>query len=227
MLITDTDMPKMSGVELVEKLRSARMTLPVVLASAILPTEALNRNPPLQLAATLPKPFTMGELLGTVKEVLCSGIINIKALDILLVDDDHNDCALLGSAIDKTDLNIGLQTVTDGEAAKDYLEGRGVYADRSRHRLPALVLLDLDMRLTGGLDFLEWRRASALFSSLPVVIFSAFACKTAIEEAMAMGASTFIAKPFEFEGWKAVVWQIWDLGMARSEPKKLADAVAD
>ena len=70
LLITDHDMPKLSGVELVKKLRSARMNLPVVLASAALPTEELNQNPWLQLAATLLKPFTIAELLGTVKAAL-------------------------------------------------------------------------------------------------------------------------------------------------------------
>ena len=70
LLITDQNMPKVSGVELVKKLRSARMTLPVVLASGAIPTEELNRNPSLQLAATLLKPFTVDELLGTVKKVL-------------------------------------------------------------------------------------------------------------------------------------------------------------
>jgi len=70
LLITDHRMPKVTGVELVEKLRSARMTLPVVLVSGAMPTEAMNPNPSLQLAATLLKPFTMDELLGTVEKVL-------------------------------------------------------------------------------------------------------------------------------------------------------------
>jgi len=70
LLITDHNMPKVTGVELVKKLRFARMTLPVVLASGAIPTEELDRNPSLQLAATLLKPFTMDELLGTVKKVL-------------------------------------------------------------------------------------------------------------------------------------------------------------
>jgi two-component system chemotaxis response regulator CheY len=70
LLITDNDMPKVSGVELVKKLRFARIALPVVLASGNIPTEALNWNSSLQLAATLAKPFTLGELLGTVKKVL-------------------------------------------------------------------------------------------------------------------------------------------------------------
>jgi DNA-binding response OmpR family regulator len=70
LLITDNNMPKVSGVELVKKLRAARMTLPVVLASGAIPPEALSRNPSLQLAAMLPKPFLPDELLGTVKQVL-------------------------------------------------------------------------------------------------------------------------------------------------------------
>jgi CheY-like chemotaxis protein len=134
-------------------------------------------------------------------------------LNILLVDDDHNDAALFGIAIDKSDLNIWLQTVTDSGVAMDYLEGRGDYADRSLHPVPDLVVLDLDMRLTGGLEFLEWRRASPVFSTLPVVIFSGFAYKGAIDTALAMGARTFIPKPAEFEGWQTIVHQIWAIGL--------------
>lgn len=70
LLITDNTMPKVSGLELVKMLRSARMTLPVVMASGTIPTEALNGNSSLQLAATLLKPFTKDELLGTVEKVL-------------------------------------------------------------------------------------------------------------------------------------------------------------
>src|SRR5579872_6858146 len=66
LLITDNNMPKVSGVELVQKVRSARMALPVILASGSLPPEDLN----LQLDAMLQKPFSGDELLGTVKKVL-------------------------------------------------------------------------------------------------------------------------------------------------------------
>ena len=70
LLITDHNMPKLTGVELVKKLRSARMALPVILATGKLPVELLSQNPSLQLAAMLPKPFSFEKLLGTVKEVL-------------------------------------------------------------------------------------------------------------------------------------------------------------
>ena len=70
LLITDHDMPRMSGLELVKKARSARMALPIILATGTLPEEELERHPWLQLAATLLKPFSPDQLLKTVKRVL-------------------------------------------------------------------------------------------------------------------------------------------------------------
>jgi len=61
LLITDNNMPRLTGVELVRKLRSARMALPVIMATGRLPVEALAKNPSLQLAALLPKPFSTAE----------------------------------------------------------------------------------------------------------------------------------------------------------------------
>ena len=70
LLITEHNMPGLTGVELVMKLRSARMVLPVILATGKLPTEALIQNPSLQLAALLPKPFYIKQLLEMVRAVL-------------------------------------------------------------------------------------------------------------------------------------------------------------
>jgi DNA-binding NtrC family response regulator len=75
LLITDNNMPKVSGVELVKKVRSAHMTMPVILASGALLTDELERNPWLQPVATLVKPFTGGQLLETVNQVLAQSII--------------------------------------------------------------------------------------------------------------------------------------------------------
>jgi DNA-binding response OmpR family regulator len=70
LLITDHDMPRLSGLELVKKARSVRMDLPIILATGTLPEEDIKRHPWLQLAAVLLKPFTKDELLDTVRRVL-------------------------------------------------------------------------------------------------------------------------------------------------------------
>jgi DNA-binding response OmpR family regulator len=70
LLITEHEMPTLTGVELIKMLRAARMAVPVVMAAGRLPTHELARNPSLQLAATLSKPFVIDELLDTVRNVL-------------------------------------------------------------------------------------------------------------------------------------------------------------
>ena len=70
LLITDNRMPRVTGLELIKKLRSEDMTLPIILASGTVPREELKRHPWLQLDAMLSKPFSIAELLNTVKEVL-------------------------------------------------------------------------------------------------------------------------------------------------------------
>ncbi len=70
LLLTDSEMPHVSGVELIKKLRAARMDLPVILVSGRIPTEELHSLHWLHLAATLAKPFTGEELVATVDDAL-------------------------------------------------------------------------------------------------------------------------------------------------------------
>ena len=70
LVITDNNMPKVSGIELLRKLRSVDKGLPVIMISGAMPTEELSREPELHLAAMLSKPFTSRQLLKTVEHVL-------------------------------------------------------------------------------------------------------------------------------------------------------------
>src|SRR5881394_2254021 len=81
-----------------------------------------------------------------------------KAMTVLHVDDDPNDTALLQVACAKACVDFELQNIGDGEQAMEYLSGSGKYGDRSRYRLPGLVLLDLKMPKATGLDILVWIR---------------------------------------------------------------------
>jgi acetyltransferase-like isoleucine patch superfamily enzyme/DNA-binding response OmpR family regulator len=70
LLITDNSMPKLTGIELLKKLRSARMGLPVIMATRALPTQELIQNPWLEPVAMLAKPYATDQLLDKVKDVL-------------------------------------------------------------------------------------------------------------------------------------------------------------
>jgi two-component system OmpR family response regulator len=70
LLITEYNLPGLTGLELVRKLRAARMALPVVMTAVRLPVQELGLDPSLQLVAVLPKPFYISQLLETVRTVL-------------------------------------------------------------------------------------------------------------------------------------------------------------
>jgi len=70
LLMTDNEMPGMTGLQLVHKLRSAGFELPVVFASGSLPPDLLVSNPSLTIAAMLHKPFSLDDLIRTVKGLL-------------------------------------------------------------------------------------------------------------------------------------------------------------
>ena len=69
LVITDNNMPRMTGVELIEKLRDARMDLPVILTTGASPDGEFSRRPWLQPNIVLRKPHNFNELLVAVKGI--------------------------------------------------------------------------------------------------------------------------------------------------------------
>jgi DNA-binding response OmpR family regulator len=70
LVITDNTMPKVTGVELLKKMRASQMSLPVIMATGLVPTAEFARHPWLQPDATLQRPYTVEKLLETVSVVL-------------------------------------------------------------------------------------------------------------------------------------------------------------
>lgn len=72
LLITDNSMPRLTGIKLIERIRQAGMSLPVIVASSSFFAWNVPEYPQLQITAVLPKPFGKSEFLDAVKNVLSS-----------------------------------------------------------------------------------------------------------------------------------------------------------
>jgi DNA-binding response OmpR family regulator len=70
LMVTDNEMPKLSGVELLKKVHATRLALPVIMASGRFPLDEFTRRPWLRPAVTLLKPYTFDELVEAVQMVL-------------------------------------------------------------------------------------------------------------------------------------------------------------
>jgi CheY-like chemotaxis protein len=84
LVVTDNKMPRMTGVELIEKLRFIRLPLPIIMATSQLPTLVFERKPWLLPDATLQRPFSNDDLLAAVKKVLRTEDTNWNHMAMLL-----------------------------------------------------------------------------------------------------------------------------------------------
>jgi CheY-like chemotaxis protein len=72
LLITDNDMPRLTGMKLIERIRETGMQLPVIIASGSVLTASAHESPQLQIAAVLSKPFSIAELINAARFALFS-----------------------------------------------------------------------------------------------------------------------------------------------------------
>lgn len=121
--------------------------------------------------------------------------MNLQPRTILLVEDNPNDAALIQRVARKANLPNPIRPIADGQAAIEYLAGTGDYADRHRHPLPDLILLDLNLPHKSGFDVLAWLREQPTLRTLPVVMLTSPGDIPTIEQAFNLGANAYLIKP--------------------------------
>lgn len=130
--------------------------------------------------------------------------------DILLVEDNPDDVELTRIAFAEAGLDQRLEVVGDGAQALDYLMARGAYAHRAGAKLPAIVLLDLNLPKLDGREVLEAIRAEPSTHKLPVVVLTTSSEPFDVEASYGLGANSYIRKPVDFEQF---VWAVKQVGL--------------
>ena len=118
-----------------------------------------------------------------------------KETCILEVEDDKNEAFLLRYAFEQAGITDAVHVATDGQMAIEYLAGLGPFADRVKHPLPKLVMLDLNLPRKTGLEVLEWMRQQPALKRLVVILFTSSCLPAEIDRAYDLGANSFIQKP--------------------------------
>ena len=136
---------------------------------------------------------------------------------ILHIEDSSDDAFLFQRAWKKAGATRSLQLVSTAEAAAEYLEGKGPYADRKAHPLPCVIVMDGHIgrgggTVGGGSGFLRWLREHQRFRTLPVVVLTGSSYRREIDEAYIAGANSVLLKPTcveEFERTVGLLKAYW------------------
>ena len=139
---------------------------------------------------------------------------------VLLVDDNEDDVLLIQRAFSRSRAAPAVHWIKDGNEATLYMCGHREYADRSRHPLPSLVLLDLKLPVKNGFEVLRWFRSYPAFAPIPVIIMSDCSDPRIIRRAYELGANSFLHKPHTEELRRKVIATIREywLGMNVTAP---------
>jgi CheY-like chemotaxis protein len=123
---------------------------------------------------------------------------------LLHIDDSDDDLFLVRKACEGS-ATFDWHSLKGGNEALEYLEGAGVYADRTKFPWPVFVLLDLKMPPPDGFGVLRWIRDRPEFNRLTVCILTSSFQYEDIQKAYAMGANCFLTKSASFDKLLVVV----------------------
>src|SRR3954462_865265 len=102
---------------------------------------------------------------------------------ILIVDNEHELLGVLADAL--TEVGFRVEVAVNGLQALQVLA----------RELPAVILLDMHMPVLDGLGFIE--RLAEYGAKAPIIVMSGYSLSR--QELQQLGATAFIAKPFDID----------------------------
>ncbi len=139
-------------------------------------------------------------------------------MPIMLVEDDDIDAENVVRAFKNNKITNPLYIVRNGEEALALLRNEDAYRDSTRYRRPGIILLDINMPIMNGIEFLKVIKGDEKFMSIPVVVLTTSKEENDRVESFKMSVAGYVIKPVEFADFIKVVetidlyWTLSELG---------------
>ncbi|MCC5636143.1 hybrid sensor histidine kinase/response regulator [Nostoc sp. CHAB 5844] len=104
---------------------------------------------------------------------------------VLIVDDNPTNLSVLSQALKSA--GFAIRVAEDGESAIELVQ----------HKLPALILLDVQMPGIDGFETCQKLKADPLTQNIPIIFMTALADTENKVKGLSLGAVDYIPKPFE------------------------------
>jgi len=127
-------------------------------------------------------------------------------VDVLLVEDNPEDAELTIWELKRHRLANRIVHANGGEEALDFLHSAGMGEKRrDPGRLPWIILLDIQMPRTDGMEVLRRIKSDLHISDIPVVILTSSNDHPDIQKFFDLGAMSYIVKPLRFERFSQAI----------------------
>ena len=136
----------------------------------------------------------------------------MREVNVLLVEDDEIDILNVQRAFKKLNLPERIHVAHNGVEALDLL--RGTNGATALSPLPRIILLDINMPLMNGLEFLQELRKDDKLKSLSVFILTTSSDPHDLTEAYKQHVAGYLVKPLNFDSFSETVQALhrfWEL----------------
>lgn len=117
---------------------------------------------------------------------------------ILLVEDDQVDTMTVRRALKELHVTNPLQHVENGEEALSFLRN-------SANTQPCLILLDLNMPIMGGIEFLQIAKKDEALKRIPVVVLTTSEEQEDKVESFQLGVAGYMRKPVDYPNFVEMI----------------------
>lgn len=117
---------------------------------------------------------------------------------ILLVEDDQVDAMTVRRALKELHVTNRLEHVENGEDALDFL--RNPVKDR-----PCIILLDLNMPIMNGIEFLQVVKDDPKLKHIPVVVLTTSDEQKDKLESFKLGVAGYMRKPVDYQQFVEII----------------------
>lgn len=124
--------------------------------------------------------------------------MELKQLNVLLADDDLDDCVFFKRALTELPLPTQLITVNNGEELMEILVNE-------TSQLPHVIFLDINMPRKNGFECLAEIKNSDRLKDVPVIMLSTSNSRDAMSSLFKTGADIYIRKPGNFDQLKELI----------------------
>ena len=124
-----------------------------------------------------------------------------NSVTIVMIEDDEGHARLIEKNIVRAGVTNPILKFTTGQTVWEYLD-----SPERAHAL--LILLDLNLPDTTGIDILQRLKQDDVLKKAPVIILTTTDDKLEIERCYELGCNVYITKPVEYEHFAHAIRQL-------------------
>ena len=145
-------------------------------------------------------------------------MIQEKAADILLVEDDADDATLTLRALKQRQAGGRVFHVVDGDEALEFIFATNASGQWDPASAPRLILLDLRLRKVSGLEVLRELKAQDRTKVIPVVVLTSSREEIKTVESYKLGVNSYVIKPADSKQFAQIIGDIGYYWLTVNEP---------